>query len=159
MTLKQTAFASEYLRNGRNAKLAFQTIYAKTGSGKSSEQQACRLLKHPKIAAVIAEADAKIRAALDKQAIELGITKERLSRELASMAFAPELRAGQDGDGKRIRPQDKLKALDLLARLHGHIVEKREVKRISGFADLSDEELKALMAEAQRDRDNAGVKH
>jgi hypothetical protein len=50
--------------------------------------------------------------------------------------------------------------LDLLARLHGHIVEKRETRVINDVEQLSDEELAALeislrrKAEAERGKPN-----
>jgi hypothetical protein len=40
--------------------------------------------------------------------------------------------------------------LDLLARLHGHIVEKREARVISDVEQLSDEELLALETSLRR---------
>jgi hypothetical protein len=50
--------------------------------------------------------------------------------------------------------------LDLLARLHGHIVEKRQTRVINDIEQLSDEELAALemslrrKAEAERGKPN-----
>ncbi len=47
-------------------------------------------------------------------------------------------------------------ALELLARLHGHIIERKDVMMIPKIEDLSDEEVAALAADGER---HEGVRH
>ena len=61
---------------------------------------------------------------------------------------------------RRARELDQMAAaratLDLLARLHGHIVDKRDVRVIRDVSDLSDEELEALEASLRRKLEGEG---
>jgi hypothetical protein len=48
-------------------------------------------------------------------------------------------------------------ANELLAKLNGHLVEKRDMRMIRSFADLTDEEIAALVSEGEADA--AGIRH
>ena len=50
-------------------------------------------------------------------------------------------------------------ANELLAKLTGHLVERRDLRVIRSVSDLSDEELAAVAANAEQERDQGGTRH
>ncbi len=98
LTPKQERFCQEYIIDLNGAQAAIRAGY----SVKDARTQASRLSTNANIQKYIAELQQKKNAALDLKA-------EDTLREIARMAFAP------DTD-ERIRPADKLKALDMLAK-------------------------------------------
>lgn len=91
-TQKQHDFVQEYLSNGRNAPLAYATVYARnwkkgdpmTGNYKTT---GVRYLKHPKINKLLAEAEEKVHAVTVRVMSKYAITQERVLEELANLAF------------------------------------------------------------------------
>ena len=98
LTPKQERFCQEYIIDLNGAQAAIRAGY----SVKDARTQASRLSTNANIQKYIAELQQKKNAAIDLKA-------EDTLREIARMAFAP------DTD-ERIRPADKLKALDMLAK-------------------------------------------
>ena len=98
LTPKQERFCQEYIIDLNGAQAAIRAGY----SVKDARTQASRLSTNANIQKYIAELQQKKNAALDLKA-------EDTLREIARMAFA------SDTD-ERIRPADKLKALDMLAK-------------------------------------------
>ena len=152
LTVKQAAFVEAYLSNGRNATAAYRTAYAADGMNDAAVGlEAHRLLRNPKIAPRVALAQAQTEARLATVAQECGITKERISRELQTIALASraDLEAWSAA-GVIARVGDKRQALLDLAKLHGYVIEKRDVRVIKDVSDLTDDELAALEAAAKR---------
>lgn len=98
LTPKQERFCQEYIIDLNGAQAAIRAGY----SSKDAHAQAARLSANVGIQKRIAELQQEKNKALDLKA-------EDTLREIARMAFAP------DTD-ERIRPADKLKALDMLAK-------------------------------------------
>ncbi len=138
LTRKQRIFAETYIANGRNAAAAYREAYDTKGSPQRVAEDAHALVRHPKIAPIVAVADAQAAARLSAAAARNAVTKERISAELASIAFA----AAPD----RVSVKDKRAALMDLAKLHGHFVERRETRVVRSWADLTEDELCALAA-------------
>lgn len=189
LTEKQLAFLAEYLTNGRNATAAYRVAYEPNGSEASINVRACELLKNDKIAVRLAEADKHRQHALKQAETAIAVTQERISRELARLAFSDartffdwtekgvkvkssaELTDDQaaaivevsqtvtEGGGTiRVRLADKRAALMDLAKLHGYVIEKRENRNID-LRDMTDEQLKQLVAQAEAEREKDGAKH
>ena len=93
LTERQATFIRLYLTGPDacrgNATECYRRSY---NSSKTSEkilnEEACKLLKHPKIIPIIAAAEAKAAVRLDKTLDRYAISKERIAVELARMAFA-----------------------------------------------------------------------
>jgi phage terminase small subunit len=140
MTKKQRQFVEEYLLDGNATQAAKRCGY----SERSAHIQGTTLLKRPEIKAAI---DAG-RAALAK---ETRVSKEWVVKR-AIEAYKQACELNQMAAARA--------TLDLLARLHGHIVEKRETRVINDVEQLSDEELAALelslrrKAEAEKGKPN-----
>lgn len=149
LTPKQQQFVDAYLRNGRNATAAYRAAYSTSALDKTVGLEACKLLKHPGIAPVIAEWDAREAAKLSEAAQRNAVTKERISSELARIAF------GDESLGS-ICIRDRRNALMDLARLHGYIVERKDVRIVRSIEDLSNEELAAIVASGER---KEGTRH
>ncbi len=187
LTPKQRRFVTEYLSNGRNAAAAYRAAYDTKLTGKSLANRASEMTTQAGIASVIAAADAKAAAALDRAVARYAITKERISDELAKLAFVDSRRVyrwdekgvtvlnsdelpddvaaavvsvshtvTKDGGTIRVQLADKRAALMDLARLHGHIIEKRDLRVIRSLGDLTDDELASLRAEAEH---RQGTRH
>ena len=187
LTSKQLAFVEAYLRNGGNAAAAYRSAYDTQASAEQVAKDAARLLQHPKIAPIVAEAEKRARAAIDRALDRYAVTKERLVGELARLGFSNMLdyiRIGTNGDpfidlsgldkdtaaaigeivveefkdGRgedardvrkiRFKLHDKRAALVDRAKLGGFLVERKEL-RLKRLTDLSDEELDALIADAE----------
>ena len=125
----QLAFCREYVVLNNATKAAKRAGYAE----KSAYLQGCRLLKHDKIVAEIQRLRALHAARLD-------ITVDEITHKLIEdRDLAHE--KGQAGAA--------VSASSALAKLHGLIVDKREVRHV--VADLTDEELEAELAEVRRE--------
>ena len=78
--------------------------------------------------------------------------------EAAAVVEVSETRNADGGAGTiRVKLGDKRGALMDLAKLHGYIVERRDLRVIRQVEDLSDEELAALAATGDRERE--GTRH
>jgi hypothetical protein len=88
---------------------------------------------------------APIRAAIDAAQARLMATTEVTKEWVVREAIETYRQARELNQMATARA-----TLDLLARLHGHIVEKRDVRVIKDVEQLSDEELTALEASLRR---------
>jgi Terminase small subunit len=130
MTAKQAAFAREYSRDFNATAAAKRAGYAPIGA----HVQGSALLKHP---LVKAEVDRLTAAAVH----HVNITRQWLENKTLSAL------ANAEAD----RHHSAVKGLiDLLAKLSGNLIERREVRQITGIGDLTDEELRAIAAEGRR---------
>ena len=100
---RQTRFVRAYLSGADAAEAAAQAGY----SPARARRQGKALLAHPAVAAALAEAAAKAEA--EKAAAEgaARVSRERIEKELARIAFA----------GAEVRDGDRLRALEMLTKL------------------------------------------
>ena len=87
LTRKQARFVELYLAGG-NAAEAYREAYSSAAPSRSVAREGHRLLKHPKIAPFLAEAEAKARAVLVEAANRYAVSRERNVAELARIAYA-----------------------------------------------------------------------
>jgi phage terminase small subunit len=87
LTRKQARFVELYLAGG-NAAEAYREAYSSAAPSRSVAREGHRLLKHPKIAPFLAEAEAKARAVLVEAANRYAVSRERNVAELAHIAYA-----------------------------------------------------------------------
>jgi phage terminase small subunit len=193
LTGMQKAFVTAYIDGGMtNAAAAYRIAYPGSlkWAPKTVANKAYELLNHGEISGILAELRAKATQKLEQSADRYAVSKERLSRELARLAFADARKFFDWGpDGVTVRPSqrltddeaaavievsqtttaeggtirvklaDKRAALMDLAKLHGHIVDRKDVRVIKSYTDLSDEELAAL-AEMDPTKEQArGTRH
>ena len=129
LTDQQKLFCREYLSDGCATQAAIRAGYSKTSATCTSS----RIMRRPAIKAFIAELGLEIKS---KHILSITETLERISAEAVNM---------------RHRPADRLKALELLAKHHGLLVERHEVGKPGDFVKLSDAELDAeIMALAEQ---------
>lgn len=191
LTGKQQAFVTAYLDAGmKNAAAAYLKAYPTSAKWPASARanHADKLLRHADIMPIIAEARAKASEMLAITVDRYAVTKDRISQELARMAFAdarrlfawtskgvtiiPSVDLSDDDAGAvvevshtvtaeggtiRVRLGDKRAALMDLAKLHGHIVERKDVRLIRSIEDLQDEELTNLAN--SKDGQTDGTRH
>ena len=119
MTEQQKLFCREYLVDRNAAAAAIRAGYSKVSSRCTSS----RIMARPDIKARIADLDSDLHSTHILSATE---TLERISAEAADLGN---------------RPGDRLKALELLARHHGLLVERHEVGGPGDFVKLSDDEI------------------
>ena len=132
LTQKQEAFAHAYLANKGNASEAYRKAYsAKNMSAQAIWVEASRLLQHPTVALRVAEARQTIT---EKSEEKLVITVEKLT----AMTMDAYRLAMHDGVKA---PSAAVKASEFLGKLHGLVVERREVTNKSAPDDLDDDEL------------------
>ncbi len=132
---KQAAFVREFLIDGHPSKAAVRAGYAKP----AAKATASRLLTNPRIALELKDRTAN---ALDAVAEKTSVTKA----EVVQMALAAVRGAREDRKWGAVRA-----SIDLVARLHGYIIERRDTRVITALTDLTLEELKAIEAAAERD--------
>jgi hypothetical protein len=141
LTAIETEFCREFHENGGNGSKAFLKVkpnYKITSAGVESH----RWLKNPKI---IAEID-RLRAEVDKKNSEImqqhNVTREMVVEELTKIGFATV--------HYPVEWKDKIRALEMLAKLGGFIMEKVEhsgTVKTGPSLDLSrlrDDELRLL---------------
>jgi phage terminase small subunit len=87
LTAKQRAFVEAYLRNGRNAAEAYRTAYDTNMSARLVADEASKLLQHPGIAPIVAEAERRAAAATERALDRYAVTKERIVSALARLGF------------------------------------------------------------------------
>lgn len=125
VTEKQKVFADEYLID-LNATRAYKVAYPTVKNDDTAAAAATRMLRNVKVAEYIQER-------MQERQKRTEITQDRVLKELAAMAFADVAEAVEI----RLKPSDKLKALELLGRHLGMFKDKVEVSGI-------DEEKKKL---------------
>lgn len=139
MSQKQEIFVNEYLKTG-NASRAYEKAYGKKKNKSTTAALASRLLKNDNIMLMLKQK----RKVIEKRE---GITRERIMKELESVAFAngtdfATIERGRvkikDTDeleestkkalsgvketryGIEIKPYDKIRALELLSKMMGY---------------------------------------
>ena len=120
-TDQQKLFCREYLVDRNATAAAIRSGYSK----KSANTTGSRMMAEGKIKTLIGVLDRKLRSAQILSATE---TLERISAEAIDMDNPP---------------KDRIKALELLAKHHGLLVERHEVGKPGDFVKLSDEEIDA----------------
>jgi len=143
LTEQQIRFAEEYCIDLDQKRAAITAGYAEA----SASQAAARLMKHPLVLEVIAKAQTRFAQKSD-------VTKAWVVCEAKATYMDAK---GVVENGKLVSPMDftaRLRALDLLARLHGFFIEPtKTVRIIRGMEDLTEDELLALAAEEARGDD------
>lgn len=129
---RHAVFVEEYLKTRNGTQAALAAGYTSGGQGHpQAAATAVRLLRNSKIIALIEARDAAFAA-------KTGITKDWLVRETVR-TYQKALDLDQSSAARG--------ALDLLARLHGLIIEKRENRNID-WNNVSDDDLQQLVAAA-----------
>lgn len=153
LTAKQSAFVIEYLSNGRVGVDAYRAAYDTNASPQQVTDEASKMLRHPKIAPIIAEAEARGAAAVARAVDKYELTQEQCAEKLIALAtydvrdvfewgergvvlkpsaelsdqaaFAvSEIRQGQFG--VTVKMADKRAALMDIARLRGWLVDRNQ---------------------------------
>lgn len=130
---QQEAFAREYVIDNNAKAAAIRAGY----SPKSVDTYGHRLTKLPAVKALIAAQREKIDSAIILTATE---TLERISAE------------AMNGENGAIR----LKALELLAKHHGLLIERKEIGGPGEFAKMTDDELSSELLDLAERRQAAG---
>ena len=121
LTLKQEKFVQEYLSNGGNATKAYKVAYDNKMSEKQQNEEACKLLKHPKISQRLNVYQQEVKETVLYTA-EKSFNK---LNELLALALCPE------GESGRINLQAALKAEELKGKLTGLYTERVEQTNIN----------------------------
>lgn len=130
MTPKQEAFARAYVETG-NASEAYRRCYdAENMKDNVVTQKAYELLKHGDVSVMVEQLKTKAQKKHD-------ITVEKLT-EMALHAYKESQRVSNTG---QMQTSSMVKAAEFLGKLHGLIIEKREVTHRDGVEDLADAEL------------------
>ncbi len=112
LTPQQQAFVTAYLDSGmKNAAAAYRIAYPTSlkWTAQRVAEAACRLLAHSKISSIIDTARAEATKALNRSVSRFAVSKERITEELARMAFADSRRLFEWGpDGVRVLSSDDL---------------------------------------------------
>lgn len=110
LTRKERNFCEEYVRNGGNASRAY--FYAYDTTIENARKIYCKVMKKPEVKEYISQ--------LQKAEFEAAcINAERIGLKLAEIAFA-------DKDDEYYKPQQQIKALDLLQKQLGLQTQKVE---------------------------------
>jgi hypothetical protein len=129
-TPKQQAFIREYLVDLNGTQAAIRAGY----SPRTANEQAAELLAKPSIRDAVTSGKEKLVETTE-------ITKLWVIQEaIATYKQAKELNQPAAARGN----------LELIARLHGYIIEKKDV-RVRSIKDLADEELAAIEADYKRE--------
>lgn len=125
MTPKQEAFARAYVETG-NASEAYRRAYdAKRMKNEAIAVNACKLLKNAKVALMV-------------ERLQL---KHQKRHEITVDSITEMLKADRELARSNAQSGAAVTAVMGLAKLHGLIVEKREVTHKQSVEDLSDAEL------------------
>lgn len=177
---KQILFIKEYLVDKNATQAAKRAGY----SARSADKLGNQMLAKPRIRKAIDRELAKLQAEVNKRVAKKGITKERIMRELALIAFADmddfavvtksgvKLVTSADrrkararvikklsestsvtGGHQSLELNPKIPALELLSKLGGFLVEKKEITGHSGgpiqYESMDSEKLGARRAELE----------
>jgi hypothetical protein len=136
LTEKQRAFAAAYLANGGDATHAYRQVYDCRNMNPSSiHVEASNLTRHPGVVKLTGKAveHRAIPAFASENPADLN--KTWLLTE-TMRAYNQSMRAGQPGAAKNL--------LELMGKLTGILVERKELRLIRSVEDLSDEELASI---------------
>jgi phage terminase small subunit len=140
MTPKQEAFARAYVETG-NASEAYRQAYdAENMKEDTIWKRASELLQHGEVAGRIGS----IQQAAQKRT---EITVEKLTQMAMEAYEASKIKGNATG---QMQTAAMVKASEFLGKLHGLIVEKREIKNVSSAEDLDDSELADLAMAGRR---------
>jgi phage terminase small subunit len=136
LTAKQQAFVREYLVDNNATQAAIRAGY----SARTANREGSRLLSKPVIQAALSIARTEMYAAVVKRT---AITRA----DGIGMAML-------GVEGARVAEQWAAyrSSVELVAKLHGYITDKRETRVIRSVEDLTDDELGALRAVARSGR-------
>ena len=139
LTDKQRAFVEAYLANGRNGAAAYRAAYDPKAAPTRAAEQASILLRNPKIAPLVAAAEARAAGATERVIERYAISRARIMAELAAIGFSSMgdyMRAATDGDPvlnfKDLMPEQKaaLAEVTVDSFQDGRGEDTREVKRV-----------------------------
>ena len=117
LTVKQEKFIAEYIKNGGNATQAYRDAYdCKNWTEKSINEEASKMLVHPKISPRIAEYKAQLKE-------KFSYTAEQSFKQLNELL---DIALGKGVESGRINLQAALKAEELKGKLLGLYTEKVE---------------------------------
>lgn len=131
MTPKQEAFARAYVETGNASEAYRQSYDAEKMKDQAIWNRASELLQHGGVAGRVRELKAKAEKRHE-------ITVDKLTA-MALEAYEASKITGR-GTGQ-MQTAAMVKASEFLGKLHGLIIEKREVKNVSTVEDLNDDEL------------------
>ena len=140
MTPKQEAFARAYIETGNATEAYRQSYNAEKMSQRALEVEASRLLANPDVALRVSQIQAKHQKRHE-------ITVDRLT-DMAFEAYKEAQRVAPTSG--QMQTAAMIKATEFLAKLHGHLVDRSEVKHVSGAEDLDDNELANLAVAGRR---------
>lgn len=107
----QLRFVEEYLKNGKKYTLAFKAVFpdSKFDDKRNLTKAAKRYFTIPKVQAAIALAESKALARVDRVITKYAVTKERITEELAKLAFTTAEDVMTWGpDGVIVKPSSEL---------------------------------------------------
>jgi hypothetical protein len=145
LTEKQSAFADAFNSNGGDATAAYRAIYdCRRMNPASVRAAASYLARHPGVSILIAAVKeaGKLPAVMSENPAD--VSKPWLIQQ-AMRTYNEAVRAGQPGAAKN--------ALELIGKLTGILVERKELRVIRSIEDLTDEELSAIVASDRSDGD------
>lgn len=119
----QKIFADEYLID-RNATRAYKAAYPGVKTDNSAAVSGNRLLRNDKVAEYIKEK-------MDEKTERTEVKGHDVIRELATIGFAKTTSVNEF----EIKTSDKLKALELIARILGMFTDKSEIKATVSIED------------------------
>lgn len=132
---RQIQFAQEYVIDFNGKQAAIRAGY----SERSAEVTACRMLRTAKVRS-------EIERLLEDRVGKRNETRARVLDELEMMAYTDdgvEIRRDREGEILEVSRRDKLRAIELLMRMHGLLTEKLEVEHSGAIGVLTPEERKA----------------
>ncbi|ODN41223.1 terminase small subunit [Piscirickettsia litoralis] len=142
---KKERFVEEYLIDLNATQAAIRAGYSEKGA----RQQAHKLLTKVDIKKEIAERTKKVNK-------KYAIDHDSIRQELASLAFISVSRLGDKETG--IKAQDKIKALDCLAKMEGMYIQKAETEITlnpqTAMEKLTEQLFKAKENDKQNSDDN-----
>lgn len=134
---RQARFVEEYLIDFTGTQAAIRAGY----SPRTANEQASVLLTKPNIRKAVTAGQMKLTE-------RTSVTKAWIVQEaVETYRQARLLKLSGAARG----------ALELLAKLHGHIIERRDLRLIKDWADLNDDEVAALAGASPDERD--GTRH
>lgn len=142
LTPKRQRFVEEYCVDFNGTQAAIRAGYAKN----AANEQAAEMLAIPSVREAVDALRAKQAEQLSERSV---ITKEWVVAQ-AKHTYEFALTLEQPAAAKA--------NLELIARLHGFIIERKDLRLIKSISDLTDDELAAIAAGAERDK-AVGTRH
>ena len=119
LTARQEEFCRRFHANGGNAKQAYIEAGYQSKTDAAAEAGGSRLMSRPDV-------KQRIDAMRAHGAAATGVTVERLTAEL------------YDERAKAPRPGDRIRALELVGRLHGLFVDRAKVEKVETIGEALD---------------------